>query len=79
MHEIGPISLLLCEVATHEARFYDMFGYQLDLVPTCWHSEYSLHEDRGWLILDEPVGLRLIASLILVSIGTVLVNQRKRS
>ncbi|MDD9910995.1 MAG: DMT family transporter [Ahrensia sp.] len=33
----------------------------------------------GWLILDEPVGPRLIAALLLVAIGIVLVNRRPKS
>lgn len=30
----------------------------------------------GWLILSEPVGLRLIAALVLVALGIVLVNKK---
>lgn len=33
----------------------------------------------GWLILDEPVGIRLLAALVLVGIGIVLVNRRPKS
>ena len=32
----------------------------------------------GWLILDEPVGLRLVAALVLVGLGIVLVNRRPK-
>ncbi len=32
----------------------------------------------GWLILSEPVGLRLIAALALVSVGIVLVNKKAK-
>lgn len=33
----------------------------------------------GWLILQEPVGLRLLAALVLVGIGIILVNQRPKT
>ncbi len=32
----------------------------------------------GWLLLNEPVGLRLILALVLVSIGIVMVNQKPK-
>ena len=48
-----PITLLLCEVASREVRFYEAFGHQLELIPTCWYSEFSHQEQRGWLVLDE--------------------------
>lgn len=32
----------------------------------------------GWLILNEPLGLRLVLALVLVSIGIVLVNRKPR-
>ncbi len=32
----------------------------------------------GWLILDEQVGLRLIAALFMVGVGIVLVNRKQR-
>ncbi|NKB51290.1 MAG: EamA family transporter [Rhizobiaceae bacterium] len=33
----------------------------------------------GWLLLDEPVGLRLLAALALVGAGIVLVNRKPKS
>lgn len=32
----------------------------------------------GWLILNEPVGMRLLAALVLVGIGIVLVNRKPK-
>jgi drug/metabolite transporter (DMT)-like permease len=32
----------------------------------------------GWLLLDEPLGIGIIGALVLVAVGIVLINRRKR-
>jgi len=48
-----PITLLLCDVASREAHFYESFGGHVPLVPTCWHSEHGFDESRSWIVIDE--------------------------